>query len=388
MVELIRQDGNTCVKVLIEGGETTLGRGALLKIEATNVSRRHAKILVDDSNVVLTCLHKNPIMVKKDDWQELGKDEHIALHDMDEFKFLENNCHFKVLVREPNKSMFPSGIESNKSPVTKEGCPSTTTDSKKRKLPSWMDGSASSPVKIKRSPVEILSTDKENEAPACIVAAINVDKTDDESRREESYLPSPLNMIPSTSKTDSQTNSRDKGDFPASKSSDMEALVVNPDGEKSSDLIDYDGADKNIVGNSRSSKNSSSPVRSSCMFGSSCYRKNPAHRVKEAHPGDDDYVDPTDAPADEGDDRPECEFGTACYRKNPDHKRQFKHCNRPKRRAKENKKVKVAKKKKEIDDYDSGDSFIDDEEEDNWSPVDDSDDDEDWSPKLSQEDDE
>ena len=29
--------------------------------------------------------------------------------------------------------------------------------------------------------------------------------------------------------------------------------------------------------------------RPSCSFGSSCYRKNPQHKVEEAHPGDNDY---------------------------------------------------------------------------------------------------
>ncbi len=38
----------------------------------------------------------------------------------------------------------------------------------------------------------------------------------------------------------------------------------------------------------------SSPARPStsrriCPYGSTCYRKNPQHRVDEAHPGDPDY---------------------------------------------------------------------------------------------------
>jgi len=363
MVELIRQDGDSGVRVMMEG-ETTLGRGPLLKIDATNVSRQHAKISVEDGNVVLTCLHRNPIMVKKGDWKELGKDENIALHDEDEFKFLENNYHFKVLVREQKQSTVP-----------KQG--PSTSDTKKRKLPAWMDGSISSPSKKKRSPVEILSADKENEVSACNVASKDVDKTNDENRLDGSHLHSALNGTPTTSTSDSKTNSQDIDDFLAAKNPVIEALEVNPDEDRE--------VEQNLVGNS--SKDGSSPLRSSCMFGSSCYRKNPAHRVEEAHPGDDDYVDPADDHvADENDDRPECEFGTACYRKNPDHKRQFKHCKQPqqKRRAKKEKKGKIAKKKKE-DDYDSGDSFIDDEEEDNWSPPVDDSDDEDWTPKLSQE---
>ena len=33
--------------------------------------------------------------------------------------------------------------------------------------------------------------------------------------------------------------------------------------------------------------------RPSCPYGGSCYRQNPQHKGDEAHPGDDDYMDPT-----------------------------------------------------------------------------------------------
>ena len=29
--------------------------------------------------------------------------------------------------------------------------------------------------------------------------------------------------------------------------------------------------------------------RPQCPFGTSCYRKNPQHKIEEAHPGDNDY---------------------------------------------------------------------------------------------------
>ena len=32
-----------------------------------------------------------------------------------------------------------------------------------------------------------------------------------------------------------------------------------------------------------------SPRRKSCPFGASCYRRNPQHKLDEAHPGDEDY---------------------------------------------------------------------------------------------------
>ena len=122
--------------------------------------------------------------------------------------------------------------------------------------------------------------------------------------------------------------------------------------------------------------------RPACPYGAGCYRKNPLHRREEAHPGDDDYQDPSPADQQEDDegeddeDKPECEYGLDCYRKNPQHRKDFKHSRhpQPKRAAK----VKNAKKKKKNeDDYDTDDSFIDDEE-DGWEPVDDSDEDVDY----------
>ena len=70
--------------------------------------------------------------------------------------------------------------------------------------------------------------------------------------------------------------------------------------------------------------------RPACQFGASCYRKNPAHRAEQSHPGDSDYEDTKtkfDTSIDErsNDDKPECPFGKACYRQNPQHKRDFKH---------------------------------------------------------------
>ena len=36
--------------------------------------------------------------------------------------------------------------------------------------------------------------------------------------------------------------------------------------------------------------NPHSSIRPICPFGISCYRKNPQHKIDEAHPGDNDYV--------------------------------------------------------------------------------------------------
>ena len=143
-----------------------------------------------------------------------------------------------------------------------------------------------------------------------------------------------------------------------------------------SDEEDEEEADKENI--NVAAKNSKS-VRPACPYGAKCYRKNPLHREEESHPGDDDYQDPTPADQeDEGDeeDRPECEYGLDCYRQNPQHRKDYKHTRHP--QPKRAVKVKNAKKKKKTEDeYDSDDSFIDDEE-DGWEPVDDSDEDADY----------
>ncbi|XP_017067801.2 aprataxin and PNK-like factor isoform X2 [Drosophila eugracilis] len=68
---------------------------------------------------------------------------------------------------------------------------------------------------------------------------------------------------------------------------------------------------------------SSSSTRISCRFGIRCYRRNPAHRSAEAHPGDQDYRRPNFPDPPLG--TPACPFGNACYRRNPVHFQEHSH---------------------------------------------------------------
>ena len=56
--------------------------------------------------------------------------------------------------------------------------------------------------------------------------------------------------------------------------------------------VDNDGDKENRAEPEPVSSKPQKPARKSCPYGASCYRKNPVHRVDEAHPGDDDYKDP------------------------------------------------------------------------------------------------
>ncbi|XP_067625513.1 aprataxin and PNK-like factor [Eurosta solidaginis] len=67
----------------------------------------------------------------------------------------------------------------------------------------------------------------------------------------------------------------------------------------------------------------SSTSRESCRFGIRCYRRNPTHRMEEAHPGDYDYQRPCYPLPPPG--TPDCPYGDRCYRRNPTHFQQFNH---------------------------------------------------------------
>lgn len=67
----------------------------------------------------------------------------------------------------------------------------------------------------------------------------------------------------------------------------------------------------------------SSTTRESCKYGIRCYRRNPQHRIEEAHPGDTDYSRPNYPEPSKG--TPACSFGDLCYRRNPGHFQDFSH---------------------------------------------------------------
>ncbi|XP_039205247.1 aprataxin and PNK-like factor isoform X2 [Crotalus tigris] len=114
------------------------------------------------------------------------------------------------------------------------------------------------------------------------------------------------------------------------------------------------------------------PQRITCQYGRSCYRKNPIHFQQFSHPGDSDYHD-SEAVTHVDDDRPECPYGTDCYRKNPQHKLEYKHTAPPVTSVLADE----SDDDGEPNEYDLNDSFIDDEEEEEYDPTDE---DSDWEP--------
>ena len=78
----------------------SIGRGPLLKIDATSISRKHARLSSSEgAGVLLTCIHRNCIYVKqksKASWEELQEGKSVSLEDGDEFRFLQDKFHFKL----------------------------------------------------------------------------------------------------------------------------------------------------------------------------------------------------------------------------------------------------------------------------------------------------
>ena len=126
----------------------TEGRGPLLKIEATNISRKHVRVNIE-SEVVLTCLHRNPVWVKTGPggWEELCQGKSVTFNHLDQVKFLPDSFHFQLRLRDD--------------PVTIAPQPTGLKLEKKRKLPTWM---AESPSKKTRTPLrDVVNAPTEDE---------------------------------------------------------------------------------------------------------------------------------------------------------------------------------------------------------------------------------
>ena len=295
-----------------------------------------------EREVAVTCLHRNPVLVKAGPgaWSELHEGETVTLNNLDEIKFLPDAFHFQVKLSDVGQSSPPSPSPPSHSSQSDLVVTPKPTGLKKRKLPSWL--SESECAKKRKTPL------KDNPSSSYETNEGNVELENSSVRVEKMQEPE-----------------KPTGDLDVPGHSTIHS--INEDDNE--EVVEEDGeADK---------ENRREVPRPSCSYGASCYRKNPVHRREEAHPGDDDYEEHPAVDLEENEeDKPECEYGLECYRKNPQHRRDYKHT----RKAQPQRKAKVkkgGKKKKTEDDYDSDDSFIDDEE-DGWEPVDDSDDDADY----------
>ncbi|CAG9819106.1 unnamed protein product [Phaedon cochleariae] len=80
-------------------GEYTIGRGDILKCNDKRVSRNHAEIIVNKTEVILKSTHINPSFYKAANGksiQLLKKDDSVPLNDGDQFALLADKFWFKV----------------------------------------------------------------------------------------------------------------------------------------------------------------------------------------------------------------------------------------------------------------------------------------------------
>ena len=299
----------------------TLGRGPLLQITDTKISRRHATISYDDEQKtwsilgLRTCFYCAETELDVEfscsdlgnvKWKPLNKDDRIHLKTGYIISLLpEGKYAYKINIREAELDEIKENVENNQR--SRESSDSNSLD--KNSISNNQGNNTTSKKEIAWY---------EN---AFAVANCEQDETFKSTGPESTK--SDDTAVPSTST----------------------AANANP-------------------------STTNTGKRKSCSYGTSCYRRNPQHRLDEAHPGDNDYKeeilsghsDKDEDTTDTTSIKPECEYGLDCYRKNPDHRKNYKHTSRP-RAAKRKAKEKVAKVvKKQKDDANTYDSdFIDDE---------------------------
>uniref|UniRef100_A0A1A8UVI4 Aprataxin and PNKP like factor n=1 Tax=Nothobranchius furzeri TaxID=105023 RepID=A0A1A8UVI4_NOTFU len=372
--ELVPVEGGDPVHLL--PGETVLGRGPLLGISDTRVSRNHG-LLENRNGLRLKPTHLNPCFVQSsldDDPRPLQRGSWHQLHHGDLFSLLPGRLIFRVEAVEeehtprnsqnyedeatrPDVESSP-GVEpeqnraspqpaaqngggSNRLSVRPDkptqqvaGALEAPSAPRRRVLPAWMSAAVSAgSLSSVPSPVK---KNKQAAAPATPTVTSLPDGAElsDEEEEEEEFNGGSEQM-------DSDEKHQSETGDPAESSVRFEP--------KPSRLKVTDKAAGHSASEQEDKEKSRPQVRTPCPYGKDCYRKNPVHFQECSHPGDPDF---------EEEDRPECPYGTDCYRKNPLHLQQFSHTKKPVRSTRN-----VTKLPPDEDEEDSGgdDSFINDD---------------------------
>uniref|UniRef100_A0A3Q2QP75 Aprataxin and PNKP like factor n=1 Tax=Fundulus heteroclitus TaxID=8078 RepID=A0A3Q2QP75_FUNHE len=362
--------------VPLSPGETVLGRGPLLGISDTRISRHHGLLENLNGELRLKPTHVNPCFVLsslKDDPRPLEKGSWHRLHPGDLFSLLPGRFIYRVeavgredstprnsqnleeegelpvsarttveaagpeqeQVSDPNRSE-PTGpntslaqevstrrlddIQSNEPPPAP----------RKRVLPAWMMASVAAPKSPATAPKGQSGVRRRKQTAAATISSVPLraghreEEEEEEEERptkkrrkmsEEENLPAETEVLPEESSQDG-----------VSSHSDPLSVKLEDDGK---------GEGPAQTSESRKSpkeKKSQSPVRTPCPYGKDCYRKNPLHFQECSHPGDSDYEEEEEEEEEEAE-RPECPYGTDCYRKNPLHRKEFSHTKKPARSA-------------------------------------------------------
>ncbi|XP_012710072.2 aprataxin and PNK-like factor [Fundulus heteroclitus] len=374
--------------VPLSPGETVLGRGPLLGISDTRISRHHGLLENLNGQLRLKPTHVNPCFVLsslKDDPRPLEKGSWHRLHPGDLFSLLPGRFIYRVeavgredstprnsqnleeegelpvsarttveaagpeqeQVSDPNRSE-PTGpntslaqevstrrlddIQSNEPPPAP----------RRRVLPAWMMASVAAPKSPATAPKGQSGVRRRKQTAAATISSVPLraghrEEEEEEEKEEERLtkkrrkmseeenLPAETEVLTEESSSRVQIKPRRSSQDGVSSHSDLLSVKLEDDGK---------GEGPAQTSESRKSpkeKKSQSPVRTPCPYGKDCYRKNPLHFQECSHPGDSDYEEEEEE--EEEAERPECPYGTDCYRKNPLHRKEFSHTKKPARSA-------------------------------------------------------
>ncbi|MEQ2295811.1 hypothetical protein AMECASPLE_018405 [Ameca splendens] len=374
---LVPVDGGDLVK--LSPGETVLGRGPLLGISDTRVSRHHGLLENLNGKLRLKPTHVNPCFILSSlnvDPRPLEKGSWHQLHPGDLLSLLPGRFIYRVEAvggkeSTPRNSQNLEEEEEGELPVPDdvEAPPAGGPEQEQMSDP---DGNEPSRDFIQDDSTRWLGVQNDEPRPASrrrvlpawMMAAVTAPKTPAAAPKVQSGVKrSKLAAASSATQATATTTSlpsgvelHDEEERPTKKSrklsreednlpTEMEVpseestsrLQVKPSGSGVSSYFDHlsteledegkgeGSSEKAETRKSPTEEKSQSRVRTPCPYGKECYRKNPLHFNECSHPGDSDYEEEEE----EEEDRPECPYGTGCYRKNPLHRKEFKHTKKP-----------------------------------------------------------
>ena len=319
----------------LKNGDLTLGRGALLEITDSRVSRSHGVLKLNEGKLQIKPVSKNPLFFyeKTDESgvykrRVLPKGIFLDLHNGDRVSFLPDSLIFEVCLPsdssaitetldaplsepEDNESealkldeiqiMVPDSLQSEKnisngcsselspekvinaSPAiddelaNKENSLNSSTSSRKRALPNWMTSQSGSPKTPNRS-----TTDKNNCAnasfappPSRLSAISNHPNNGRMSNTNVEFSP---DIMSSTRLSEVHPKSEDSSKSERNLATPDRTSAINSEANGTENDSIEDAASVNFEQSKSEVATTSKLGRSKCVYGHSCYRKNPAHK--------------------------------------------------------------------------------------------------------------
>ncbi|XP_046848646.1 aprataxin and PNK-like factor [Xenia sp. Carnegie-2017] len=352
-------------------GKVSIGRGPLMKITDKRVSRNHAMIEVKDNALSILPTHTNPTFYQalgEAHFEALDKDVSKELHDGDCISFLPNDLKFKVKILTQELLLKSDDFRGrNEMMNNMKGDNFYSADSLRDSHNGTSENSNRvNDVEKKRMPEETVSPlNKARVLPTWMTQGPINRKNKDEmtmlEKIKKSLLKSPScryeNNLPNEQYDDEVVEER------FVKSCDADNLKYKVEAVQSPSVVSV----KRKCDDNEEEKNAKHKKDlTRCPYGSRCYRKNPLHFQEYSHSNNCDVEFEDDSDDRSGNDLPECPYGESCYRKNHKHRKEYKHISHQKTRERTAKKKAAGKIRDDNEDgpndYDYGDSFIDDDE--------------------------